>query len=58
MTSFSKGILIYPLCLIFSFPLENGWITVVRGKWKVVLRSLENVENEFKNIIQNFASLW
>ena len=31
-------------------------ITVVRGKGNVVLRSLENVENELKNITQNFDS--
>ena len=31
-------------------------ITVVRGKRNVVLRSLENVENELKNITQNFDS--
>ena len=31
-------------------------ITVVRGKGYVVLRSLENVENELKNITQNFDS--
>ena len=31
-------------------------ITVVRGKRNVVLRSLENVENELKNIKQNFGS--
>ena len=29
-------------------------ITVVRGKRNVVLRSLENVQNELKNITQNF----
>ena len=31
-------------------------ITVVRGKRNVVLRSLENVENDLKNIAQNFDS--
>ena len=31
-------------------------ITVVRGKRNVVLRSLENVKNELKNITQNFDS--
>ena len=31
-------------------------ITVVRGRKNVVLRSLENVENELKNITQNFNS--
>ena len=31
-------------------------ITVVRGKRNVVLRRLENVENELKNITQNFDS--
>ena len=31
-------------------------ITVVRGKKNVVLRSLENVETELKDITQNFDS--
>ena len=31
-------------------------MTVVRGKRNVVLRSLENVENELKDITQNFDS--
>ena len=31
-------------------------ITVVRGKRNVVLRSLENVENELNDITQNFDS--
>ena len=31
-------------------------ITVVRGKRNVVSRSLENAENELKNITQNFDS--
>ena len=31
-------------------------ITVVRGKRNVVLRSLGNVENDLKNIAQNFDS--
>ena len=31
-------------------------ITVVRGTRNVVLRSLENVENDLKNIAQNFDS--
>ena len=32
-------------------------MTVVRGKWNVVLRSLDNAENELKVITQNFDSL-
>ena len=31
-------------------------LTVVRGRRNVVLRSLENVENELKNLTQNFDS--
>ena len=31
-------------------------VTVLRGKWNIVSSSLENVENELKNITQNFDS--
>ena len=31
-------------------------ITLLRGKWNIVSSSLENVENELKNITQNFDS--
>ena len=57
MTSFSRGILIYPLYLLFSFSVKNGWTNHDCEREKnVVLGSLENVENKLKNIKENFDS--
>ena len=57
MTSFSRGILIYPLYLLFSFSVKNGWTNHDCEREKnVVLGSLENGENKLKNIKENFDS--
>ena len=62
MTSFSRGILIYPLYLLFSFSVKKGGTNHDCEREKnVVLGSLENVENKLikeilKNIKENFDS--
>ena len=57
ITPFSRDILIYPLCLLFSFPFKNAWTNHgCERKEKCSFKKPRKFENTLKNITKNFDS--